>query len=85
MCLRKVPDHAVVIILLHHGAVQKFSKLIKKSFSKITVAKGQSISEWIYIVIVSPKIRTKIVRISALCSEIVWPLLGLLIRLYLFL
>ena len=34
-----------------------------------TQGKGQLISEYIYEVIISPKIRTKIVRISALCRE----------------
>ena len=40
--------------------------MLSKS-KKGTQIKGQSISEWIYEVIVSPKVRTK--KIYALCSE----------------
>ena len=43
--------------------------LLSSSAAHSIACKGQSFSEWTYEVIVSPKIRTKIVRISALCSE----------------
>ena len=45
----------------------KYTKELKLNLNKLS--KGQTISEWIYEVIVSQKLRTKIAKISALATQ----------------
>jgi hypothetical protein len=53
----------------HHHHSTMHGCLINPVCLQWVSTKGQLFSEWIYEVIVSPKIGQKIVRISALCSE----------------